>query len=154
MARFCSTIRCNEEKDMIVGNSTSCSASCVSRTTVRTGTSSGRILGTSITCSGSGKSVPKNCARFGNCSTICGAGSSRNCTNAHKVDNVLHSVPLGPLLRPDASEEVRPRPGGRYIFDVKGKVLSACRLGGGMLRNVAVKCCSFPPPGPVHPLTS
>ena len=33
---------------------------------------------------------------------------------------------LNPLLRPDASEAFRPRPGGRHIFDVQGKVLSAC----------------------------
>ena len=36
MSTFCSTIRCNEEKDVIVGTSTSCSASCGSRTGVRT----------------------------------------------------------------------------------------------------------------------
>ena len=62
---------------MIVGTSTSCSTSCGSRTGVRIGTSSDKILGTSITCSGSGKGVSKNCARFSNCPTICGAGSSR-----------------------------------------------------------------------------
>ena len=44
---------------------------------VRIGTSSDKILGTSITCSGSGKGVSRNCARFSNCPTICGAGSSR-----------------------------------------------------------------------------
>ena len=57
--------------------STSFSASCVSRTAVRIGTSSGKILGTSITCSGSGVSVSKKCMMSSICSTICGAGSSR-----------------------------------------------------------------------------
>ena len=37
---------------MIVGTSTSCSTSCGSRTEVRRGTSTGKILGTSIACSG------------------------------------------------------------------------------------------------------
>ena len=36
MATSCSAIRCNEEKEMSVGTSTSCSASCGSRTGVRT----------------------------------------------------------------------------------------------------------------------
>ena len=49
MSTCCSIVHCNEEKDKIVGTSTSCSASCESRTAVRIGTSKGRILGTSIT---------------------------------------------------------------------------------------------------------
>ena len=44
---------------LIVGTSTSCSASCVTRTAVRTGTSSSKILGNEITCSGTGRSVSK-----------------------------------------------------------------------------------------------
>ena len=51
---------------MIVGPSTSCSASCGTRTAVRTGTSKGRILNTSITCLGSGESARKNCSLSGN----------------------------------------------------------------------------------------
>ena len=66
MSTCCSTVRCNEEEEMIVGTSTSCSASCVTRTAVRLGTSKSRILGTSITCSGSGESARKNCSMSGN----------------------------------------------------------------------------------------
>ena len=69
MSTFCSIIRCNEEYDTIVGTS----ASCVSRTAVRGGMRSMKILGTSITC----MSVSKKCMMSGNCSTICGTGRSR-----------------------------------------------------------------------------
>ena len=39
-------------QEAIVGTSTSCSSSCVARQTARIGTSSGKILGTSMTCTG------------------------------------------------------------------------------------------------------
>ena len=61
---------------MIVGTSTSCSTSSVTRRAARIGTPKGRILGTSITCSGSGESTRKNCTMSGNWSTICGTGTS------------------------------------------------------------------------------
>ena len=77
MSTFCFVMSCSKDQDTIVGTSTSCSASCVSRTRARIGTSSDKILGTSITCSGSGKGMSRKCARFSNCPTICGAGSSR-----------------------------------------------------------------------------
>ena len=54
------------------------------------------------------------------------------------VDDLVHWVLLNPLLRPDASEAVRPRPGGRHLIHVRGKGLGACHLGGGMFRNLAV----------------
>ena len=73
----------NMEQDTIVGTST-CSNSCVSRTAVRTGTSSSKIFGTSTTCSGSGMIVSKKCRMFGNCPTICGTGASRVCTMGAK----------------------------------------------------------------------
>ena len=40
-------------------------------------TSTGKILGTSITCSGSSESARRKWRISGNCTTICGAGSSR-----------------------------------------------------------------------------
>ena len=49
------------------------------------------------------------------------------------VDSLLHSAPLNPPLRPDASEAVRPRPGGRWLVVVEKEVLHTCRLGGGVL---------------------
>ena len=52
----------------------------VSGKDVRTGTSSGRILGTSITCSRTVKSLSKNRSTSGSCSTNCGTGASRICT--------------------------------------------------------------------------
>ena len=58
MSTWCSTVRCNEELDTIVGTSTSCSASCVSRHKRRRATSRGKIFGTSIT----GSATTSNCA--------------------------------------------------------------------------------------------
>ena len=56
-----------------------------------------------------------------------------------RIDDLLHGAPLCPLLRPDLGKPVRPgAQGGRHIIDVHGKVHYACRLGGGMLRNLAV----------------
>ena len=52
MSTFCFVISCSKDQDTIVGTSTSCSASCVSRTRARIGTSSDKILGTSITLLG------------------------------------------------------------------------------------------------------
>ena len=62
---------------MIVGTSTSCSTSCVTRRAARIGTSRGRILGTTMTCAGSGDSAAKKCSVSGSWSTICGTGTSR-----------------------------------------------------------------------------
>ena len=98
MSTFCSMIRCNEEKDTIVGTSTSCSASCVSCTAMRIRTSSSKIL-----------------QLFHRLRHRCSENLHRG-TTAHEVDNVLHGVPLDLLLRPDASEAVRPRPGGMHFF--------------------------------------
>ena len=78
---------------MIVGTSTSCSASCVSRAVVRTGTSSGRILGTSIICSGTGMSVSKERLMSYSCSTICGTSASRICTmDAQQTKSTMCSM--------------------------------------------------------------
>ena len=47
-------------------------------------------------------------------------------------DDLLHGVPLVPLLRPDLREPVRPgEPDGRHLVNVQSKVLGACRLGSG-----------------------
>ena len=80
MLTFCFVISCSKDQDTIVGSSTSCSANCVSRTAVRMVTSSSKILGTSITCSGTGRSVSKKRMTSCSCSTICGTGSSRRGT--------------------------------------------------------------------------
>ena len=68
MSTFCSTVRCARSacnnaiigKEMIVGTSTNCSASCGARRTARIGTSSVMILGTSMTGSGTVVSLSKN----------------------------------------------------------------------------------------------
>ena len=46
----------------------------------RFASSSGKILGTSITCSGSGVNVLERCMMSGNRYPICGTGASRICT--------------------------------------------------------------------------
>ena len=63
-------------KCMIVGTSTNCSPSCSSRSGVCDGMSSKMILGTSITCSATGKSLSKNWRTSTSCSTISGTGAS------------------------------------------------------------------------------
>ena len=53
MLTFCTTVRCNDEYDMIVGTSTNCSAVCsAKRTRRRQGRAGDEILGISMTCSG------------------------------------------------------------------------------------------------------
>ena len=76
MSTVCSIIRCNEENDTIVGTSTSCSASCGSRTEVRSGMNSTKNLGTSITCSATGMSASRNWSTSTSCHTISGTGPS------------------------------------------------------------------------------
>ena len=73
MSTVCST------KTSSVGTSTNCSTSCGSRTGVRIGMSSRMILGTSITCSATGKSASKNWSTSSSCSTISGTGASSVC---------------------------------------------------------------------------
>ena len=61
-------------------------------------------------------------------------------------DDLLHGVPLVPLLRPDLREPVRPgAPGGRCFIEDEKEVLCTCRLGGELLRIVAVKYNSYSP---------
>ena len=83
---------------MIVGTSTS----CCSRTEVRAGSLSMRILGTSITCSGTRTSCGAK-ASTNSCSSISGTG-----TSSIGARMMFHGVPLNPLLRPDLHEAVRP----------------------------------------------
>ena len=61
---------------------------------MRTGTSSSKILGTSISCSGSGVIVSKKCRMPSNCSTICGTGASRVCTMGAKRTKSTMCWPL------------------------------------------------------------
>ena len=130
MSTFCSIISCSKEQDTIDGTSTSCSASCESHTAVRIGISSCKILGTSITFSGTGRRVEK----AHDVLQLVDHLRRRIVEKRHRrdcIDSLLLGAPQILLLRPDASEAVRPRPGGRHIFDVQGKVLGACRLGVG-----------------------
>ena len=108
------------------------------RTSVRTGVSSRMILGTSITCSGTGHSVSKKRRTSTSWSPLQRHRDVKNRQRRRGVDKLVHEVLLNPLLRPDASEAVGPRPGGRHLIHVQRKVLSACHLGGGMFRNLAV----------------
>ena len=67
-----------------------------------------------------------------------------------RVDDLLHDVPRDSLLRPDASEAIRPRaPELRHaVVVVEVEVPRAGLLGGGCLRNFAVYFFSKPPLGP------
>ena len=63
-------------QDTGVGTSNSCSASCVTRTAARSGTTLSKILGTSITCSATRTSRGERTPRS-NCSTTSGTGTSK-----------------------------------------------------------------------------
>ena len=107
---------------MIVGTSTSCSASCGSRTGVRTESSSMRILGTSITCSGTwiscgAKTSTNSCSSISGtgtsnisegmiCSTVCRwtrscglTSESRSGREPRRQVSAVHLPPAGELLR-------------------------------------------------------
>ena len=116
-----------------VGTSTNCSTSYVSRTAVRIGTSSGRILGTSMTCSGAGTSASKKGKMSGSCSPICGTGASRICTmGATRTRSVMCSMTCRwTALASEASSSYR---------------LKSTGWGGGVFRTVAVQCNSLSPP--------
>ena len=100
-----------------------------------------RILGTSITCYGDLDIVRREDIdqqlfvhlRLSNIEHRC-------------EDDLLHSVPLDQLLRPDHREPVWPgTPGGRHKSHPRP-------LEGGCVQNVAVQCISrSPSPGPGHP---
>ena len=70
---------CSTKTSKGVGTSTNCSTSCGSRTRVRTGMPSRMILGTSITCSATGKSASKKRMMSCSWSTISGTGASSVC---------------------------------------------------------------------------
>ena len=134
MLTSCSTFRCNEEKDTIVGTSTSCSASCGSRTGVRAQSSSMRILGTSITCTKPGCRA----ARRHRPTAVLPSAAQQH---------LLHGVPLVPLLRPDLREPVRPgAPDGRQVIHVHWMVQCACRLVRGMRPERGRVVQAGPPP--------
>ena len=80
MPTICSAIRkAMRVGERTVGTSTNCSADCGSGTRERDGHGEQEILGTSITCSATGRSKrrKKSIAQ----STTCGTGASRICTN-------------------------------------------------------------------------
>ena len=130
MSMFCSTDRCNEENEIIVGTSTNCSALRVRRRGKRFGTRSREIFGTLIT--GSAPASTSNCCMNSTtCSSpICGTGISWICTKGEKIHEVRPGVPQDPRLWPDLIEPVRP--GGKHIphVVVQVEVHRACRPGG------------------------
>ena len=104
---------------MIVGTSTSCSTSCGSRTGVRLGTSSSKILATAITCSGTGKGVSKNCARFSKRSHHLRRKIVES-RQRGEIDDLLHGVPLYPFWQSGHGRQpVRPRPAGLFIVEAE-----------------------------------
>ena len=132
MSTFCLAIGRKNKK---VGTSTNCSANCGSRTEVRGGMSSTKILGTPKTCSATGNSESRQRRTSTSCSPISGTGTSRDGKNG--------------ALSPICSTVCRwtscgLTPARRLCRDPAAGTSS---LGSGMLRNVAVYC-SFPPPRP------
>ena len=152
MSTICSTgCLMTSMRDTIEGASTSCSASCGSRTGVRTESSSMRILGTSITCSGTWISCGAKASTNGCCS-ISGTGASSIgarmiCSTACRW---TRSCGLTSVSRsgPDP-------PGGRHVIHVHRIVQGACRLERGMRpERGRVVHLEIPPLRPCHFLTS
>ena len=102
-----------KEGDTRVGTSTNCSASCGSETEEREGMTSLKILGTSITCSTSGKEL----SRFST-STSCfhhqPHSSFKHRQDPRAVSHLLHGVPLYPLLRPRPPPQEAPAASPRW----------------------------------------
>ena len=108
-------------------------ASCVSRTRARIGTSSDKILGTSITCSGSGKGRVKKMCEIQQLSHHLRHRIIES-RQRDRIDDLLHGAPLCKLLRPDLGEPLKPGgQGGRHIIDVREEDASG---------NSAVQCNS------------
>ena len=154
MAMFCSTVRCKEEYEMIVGTSTSCSAVCGGRakSTIRRRALSSEIFGTSIT-----GSAPASTSKFCMNSTTCSPPHLRHRSienlNRHKgLDNLLRGVPLDPRLWPHLNK--RCRPGGKHIPLVEQvKVHRACRPGRRSLLARGGVHLALLFPGPGHALS-
>ena len=105
MSMVCSAIRCcREEKDMIVGTSTNCSARRGRRRGQRCGIRSGEILGTAITCSSSaGASI------FWRKSSTCSPPHLRHriiedLHEGRQIHEVRHGLPQNPLQWPHLNQ--------------------------------------------------
>ena len=123
MEASCSAVRCwRTATDNKVGTSTNCSTTCGSLRTAREGHEDEEIMGTSITCSGTGKS--KRRKKSIALSTICGTGASR-------ISSMNCSVCRATLTCQPATSD---RGAGRLP------------AGRGVVRNFAVWCnsCSSP----------
>ena len=103
---------------MIVGTSTNCSTVCsAKRTRLRGGRGVDEILGTSIACSGIGKSRCRHAST--SWFSLCGTGTSSDGTTGGLSTICYHGAPLVPLLRPDANEAVRPSPFGVLVKQIE-----------------------------------
>ena len=105
--------------DTIDGTSPICSASCVTRTAVRMGTSSSKILGTSITCTITRERVEE----MHDVRQLFHHLRRRIVENRHRrdsIDNLLHGALQNPHLRPgQGSDPVRPRPAGLFFKEAE-----------------------------------
>ena len=129
------------KKDTIVGTSTSCSASFVSRTAVRIGTSSGKILGTSITCSGSGMSVSKKMHDVRKLFHYLRRRIVESRQRRDSIDDLQHGAPQNPLLRPGQGRKpVRPCSAGHFFVEAE-----ELRLGSGRFPDRRRKVHLAPP---------
>ena len=148
---------------MIVGTSTSCSTSCGSRKTARTGKSSGKILGTSITCSGSGMSASKELQDIRKLFHHLRRRIVESQQRRDRIDNLLQGTPLCPLLRPGQGRKpVRPRPAGLFfvgaeraptgVWEVpdRGRVVHLAPPHPGWHSSVLVRNGAYSLPGPLR----
>ena len=134
---------------MIVGTSTSCSASCGSRTGVRAESSSMRILGTSITCSGTWISCDAK-ASTNSCSSISGTGTSS--IGAEMICSTVCRWSRSCGLTSVSRSGREPLAAGASSRSRK-KCCAPAAWGRELLRIVAVKFNSYSPRGPCRLLS-
>ena len=113
------------------GTSTNCSAVCgTGRDRQRGGRERLEILGTSISCSGTGRSTIFSTSS--NLSTSCGTGASSSGTTGTQSTVCSMVRRCTRSCGPDTSSRRWPgAPGGRHIIHVHRTVHGACRLGKG-----------------------
>ena len=131
-----STLPCASTTDSGTSTSTSCSTSCHgSESNARCGMESCEVLGTSITCSATGKSAPKKRRTSTNWATICCTRASKICTmgpSSAGCSTVRRRTRSCGLCRAG-----RPPPAG--LFVVQAEELRVLQLEP-LLRALAVFC--------------
>ena len=140
MSTICSTGCRGTTSTTSDGTSTNCSAICVAARAARRGQDRHKIL--PPVGPPSAAQVHENLHH----------GSE---VHRGKVDDVLHGVPLYPLLRPRLSEGLGPHSAGLFLVQPEELRLGGRREGVSLGSSPCSSSRSPPPlPGPVRPLTS